>query len=286
MGDCEDRFWSKVDIRGDDDCWEWTGHRHQRGYGIFWFQGKNVRANRYALIFSGSEPPSPQHISLHSCDNPPCCNPRHLRWGYNVDNRADHDLRRGPLTGENSYTAVITTEQADSILKGRINGENSASLSKRLGLPKTLVDNIYSGRTWRHRHGVNGNPTLEELKRARPKRTAPAHNRIITDQMADHIFQSRVAGKSCLEIAKELSLPIGTVSPVYSGLAFTERLGKHGNPSFEELRSVQAPNPTHKLTEDDVIEIKKLLRQGYIGADIAKKYGVSNPTISRIKKSL
>ena len=27
------RFWSKVDIRGDNECWPWTAYRNPSGYG-------------------------------------------------------------------------------------------------------------------------------------------------------------------------------------------------------------------------------------------------------------
>lgn len=281
-----ERFWSKVDIRSEAECWEWTGHRHLRGYGIFWFDGKNVRANRMALLFSGNMPSNENLFALHSCDNPPCCNPSHLRWGTNRDNRDDFELRHGPIVGEKSPTSVITTAQADAILRGRIEGKGIRGIADELGLPETLVENVYVGSSWAHRHGVDGNPTLDELKRARSKRKVPAPNRVLTDQMIDHIFQSRMTGKSCSQIAKELGLPLGTISPVYSGVAFADRLGKHGNPTKEELVSVRAPNPTQKLTADDILEIKDLLREGYVGADIAEKYGVSRPTITRIKKML
>jgi len=28
-----ERFWSKVNIKGEDECWEWLAHKNQDGYG-------------------------------------------------------------------------------------------------------------------------------------------------------------------------------------------------------------------------------------------------------------
>lgn len=35
-----ERFWSKVDRRGDDDCWEWTASRFPEGYGRIGIPGE------------------------------------------------------------------------------------------------------------------------------------------------------------------------------------------------------------------------------------------------------
>lgn len=283
MESTNDRFWSKVDRRGDDDCWNWTANSHQRGYGVFWFEGRNVRAHRLALEWHSGPPPFPDAMALHSCDNPSCCNPTHLRWGSAKDNKDDQILRKGPLHGEASPSAVIDSEIVSSIYRMRLNGLTASEISDRLGLPKTLVMNVYTGRSWSHRLGVDGNPTLKELRASKPKRKRKAPNRVLTDSMVDHILKSRMMGKTTEEISEELGVPKGTVSPVFCGLAFTHRLGVDGNPTFDELRSSRSAHHTTKLTEDDIIEIRHLISQGYIGADIAKKYGVSRATISHIK---
>lgn len=83
------RFWAKVERARDADCWEWTAALDSYGYGAFKAAGKRVKAHRYALGLSeGIEPVSSQH-ALHSCDNPKCCNPSHLRWGDQLENMVE-----------------------------------------------------------------------------------------------------------------------------------------------------------------------------------------------------
>lgn len=44
-----ERFWSKVDVRGADECWPWTAYAdRERGYGQFWNGEWLVGAHRYA----------------------------------------------------------------------------------------------------------------------------------------------------------------------------------------------------------------------------------------------
>ena len=82
-----DRFWSKVDIKGDDECWEWKNGKSQ-GYGIFRYDGRAQKSSRVAYILTHGPIAKDLHV-CHSCDNPPCCNPKHLWLGTNQDNISD-----------------------------------------------------------------------------------------------------------------------------------------------------------------------------------------------------
>lgn len=74
-----DKFWSKVDIRGPDECWPWTAATNGK-YGWFWVDGRCCPAHRYA--FAQENPndfiDDPKMHVHHKCENKLCCNPTHL----------------------------------------------------------------------------------------------------------------------------------------------------------------------------------------------------------------
>jgi hypothetical protein len=85
-----ERFWAKVDVRGADECWPWKGTLNTTGYGQIKEEGRRASrlAHRVSLELSGVQIPDGRYV-LHSCDNPPCVNPRHLRVGTQLDNMQD-----------------------------------------------------------------------------------------------------------------------------------------------------------------------------------------------------
>jgi hypothetical protein len=72
-----------VSVGEFDDCWEWQGARTVAGYGVVGHDGVHYSAHR---VMAGA---LADDVVLHTCDNPPCCNPRHLRVGTQRDNIAD-----------------------------------------------------------------------------------------------------------------------------------------------------------------------------------------------------
>lgn len=76
-----------------DECLEWQGSKSPKGYGKFKIGRKNTYAHRYAYsAFKGPLEPGKQ--VMHTCDNPSCCNPEHLRQGTNQDN-VDDKMNKG-----------------------------------------------------------------------------------------------------------------------------------------------------------------------------------------------
>ncbi len=119
----EDRYWAKVDKRGPDECWPWTGATDGRRYGIISQNGRNRKATHVAVEFATGEPFPAKKMACHTCDNPPCVNPAHLFVGTMQDNMRDafakgrinlaaflgnnhnraktHCVRGHPLSGDN-----------------------------------------------------------------------------------------------------------------------------------------------------------------------------------------
>ena len=78
-----ERFWSKVDKSGD--CWEWLANKTADGYGSFSYRGAMVRAHR--LSYEWHHGPIPKGAQVdHTCWNPGCVNPEHLRLATNALN--------------------------------------------------------------------------------------------------------------------------------------------------------------------------------------------------------
>jgi len=88
----EERFWSKV--QKTPTCWTWTGGKDSRGYGKF----DDTSPHRFSWVLHFG--PIPEGLWVcHSCDNPSCVNPEHLRLWTPKQNSKDRDSKgRGSKT--------------------------------------------------------------------------------------------------------------------------------------------------------------------------------------------
>lgn len=149
-----DRFWLKVDRRGDDECWPWTASRHGCGYGQIW-EGGDLRrmlgAHRVSWEMHFGPVPADRHV-LHHCDNPPCVNPWHLFLGTATDNMRDMWAKeRGrPLRGEMNGRSKLSVEDVVTIRKEHASGRTVAAIARERRMANNSIRDIVTGRHWRH----------------------------------------------------------------------------------------------------------------------------------------
>ena len=147
-----DRFWSKVNVLGPDDCWEWQSTCGRGGYGRFTLQGSAIFAHRLAWHLANGPIPG-QLCVCHKCDNPPCCNPNHLFLGTQLDNIQDRTTkgRTVSLSGERHYGHKLTEADVIKIRQAlRSQTRIKKALAAKFGVTRQNIRRIEIGRTWKH----------------------------------------------------------------------------------------------------------------------------------------
>ena len=130
------RFWQKVYIRRLDECWPWLASTLGGGYGGFSHQDKMLGAHRVAYHLAHGPIP-PGLCVLHHCDNPPCCNPAHLKVGTQADNIRDRDNRgRGrQASGERNGNAIHSDAFVAQVIRDySASGRSIAATARKYGI--------------------------------------------------------------------------------------------------------------------------------------------------------
>jgi len=165
---------------GPDACWPWTRYTNERGYGEVWDAdvGHSVLAHRAA--FKVAHGYLPDSDILHSCDNPPCCNPAHLSPGTHAENMrqasergrmptgASHAARRNPgawgtqrpenlaavlasmTRGAAKGSARLTETNVREIRRRYAEGEGQRALAREFGVSHSTIGHVTARRTWTH----------------------------------------------------------------------------------------------------------------------------------------
>jgi hypothetical protein len=177
----EDRFWEKVVRLGNDECWGWNGSTSTWGYGKISAGGRGGKlkdAHRVSWAIHNGPIPSGLWV-LHTCDNPPCTNPRHLFLGTPLDNVRDMRAKGRGMSGDAHTARTNSTylERGDqhwshrdpgkvrrgvamwnarfvdadiASIRLRAKKEPAQKIAKDYGVCRATIENIAKRRTWRH----------------------------------------------------------------------------------------------------------------------------------------
>lgn len=145
-------FWHQIIITADDkQCWLWTGNLDEDGYGRTWFNYKKQNAHRVAWMYPDYVIPDGM-IVCHSCDNPACCNPRHLFIGTYQDNSSDMVSKGRQMKNDNHYKCKLSNEQVVEIRDKYARGiARQYELAREYGVTS---DNIWQIVHYRSRKGI------------------------------------------------------------------------------------------------------------------------------------
>lgn len=128
-------------LRPNGECLEWTGYKTSKGYGQTHIRGKVIRTHRLALELEGIN--TSGFDVLHFCDNPACCNPKHLRVGTNFENKIDQiQKKRGGIK--------LSIDDVIEIKKRLSNKEFHKDIAKDYGVSISQISAINTNRKWKH----------------------------------------------------------------------------------------------------------------------------------------
>lgn len=149
-----ERFWKKVDRRGPNECWVWLRGRNTGGYGATSFGKVHYSvAHRIAWELANGRKADPDKVVMHTCDNPPCCNPRHLRLGTHLDNNRDM-VRKGRSRTPvgTAYPNSILTEQTVKEIRSRYKPYlvMRKDLAMEYGVSLSTIERVVGRKGWRH----------------------------------------------------------------------------------------------------------------------------------------
>lgn len=151
----EERFWKHVNKLSEDECWPWTGATTRGGYaqlsvGRYKPDATIWGVHRLSYILHKGEIPDGMLI-LHSCDNPRCVNPKHLRVGTTLDNMRDRHAKGHYSVGSQNTAAKLT--EADVAEIRRIYNTSRTStkvIAKQFSITREHAWNIATRRSWKH----------------------------------------------------------------------------------------------------------------------------------------
>lgn len=145
------RFKSYILVNEQTGCHEWQGKLNDKGYGLFWNAGRQLRAHRVAYFLVHGQPNPTMHLD-HLCRNRKCVKVEHLEQvtpavntmrGFNfvaVNARKTECARGHFLGGSNLAAGIVRAEAGHRMCRSCDNAARVARHRKLVGdLRETFI---------------------------------------------------------------------------------------------------------------------------------------------------
>lgn len=137
----EIRFWKMVDKKDENECWKFTGYINKDGYGKM-SKGNSKLESAHRISYELHKGKIPESmVVMHTCDNPSCCNPKHLVLGTQNDNIQDM-ISKGRFVPR--ITPYKLTKEQIKEVRDKYTGMRGekVKLAKEYGVVVTTITNI------------------------------------------------------------------------------------------------------------------------------------------------
>ena len=150
------RFWSKVAVGGEDECWLWKASVNS-GRGQFSTGGRPRKAHRLSYVHFYGPVPKGKEV-CHTCDVGTCVNPKHLFAGTHAENMRDMKEKGrangGGPSGESHWNAKLSNEDVASIRARAASGEKHKEIARSFGVCNSTIGLIKAGKIWKTTEGA------------------------------------------------------------------------------------------------------------------------------------
>lgn len=143
-----DRLLAILATTNTDECVIAPGRPMTSGYGQFTYKSRHY----YAHVFACEAAHGPRPAGLeaaHSCGNPPCVNPRHLRWATPKENTADQVIHGTRCRGIKHHFVKLSEADVREIRILLATGLPQHIIAARFSVSRSAVLSINTNRSWR-----------------------------------------------------------------------------------------------------------------------------------------
>ncbi len=202
------RFQSSIERRGIDECWEWNGRKAKEGYGLFGIKKEEYIATRIAYMLATGRDPASLMV-CHSCDNPPCCNPKHLWLGTRTENFWDKMRKNRHAKG--SKMSPLTEEQVVAIMRDT---RLQRIVAAEYGVSRSTISRIRLQNGWWH---IPEKADGAMIRKVNVEASVRGEGNARAKLTRAQVLAIRADERRHMEIGKDYGIARSTVSAIKSG---------------------------------------------------------------------